>query len=397
MNVPPPTPLRIAVVTGSRAEFGLLKPVMRAIHEHPELELLIIAAGSHLAQAGETYRDVKTFAKQLRIDVADAVPMQIDGKTERPADAEAVGAGISKFTRAFMRLNPDWVVVLGDRIEAFAAAAAASIGGWALAHLHGGDRAEGVADEAMRHAITKLAHLHLPATPQSADRIIRMGEPPSRVHAIGSPAVDGLGDIPEITTAQLTEFGFESAGSDNAEPEAVFLMHPIGRDAETERAAAAAALASLRGSRVLALSPNLDPGREGIVAAIEQAREQHQSLRPITHLPRDRFIGLLKRLARTGGVLVGNSSAGLIEAAPLKVRVVDIGDRQAGRERARNVVHADDRDTDAVARAIQAARSLELFDLAHPFGDGRAGDRAAQLLARNDPREPGFTRKRCSY
>lgn len=385
-------PRRIAVITGSRAEFGLLQPVMRAVHARPEFELSIIAAGSHLAQAGETYRDVKAFAKELRVEVADAVPMQIDGRTGRPADAEAVGAGVSKFTRSFMRLNPDWVVVLGDRIEAFAAAAAASIGGWALAHLHGGDRAEGVADEAMRHAITKLAHLHLPATPQSAERLTRMGERPDMVHVIGSPAIDGLADIPEITSAQLAELGFDSA-----EPDAIFLMHPIGRDTDTERAAAIAALESLRGSRVLALSPNLDPGREGIMAAIEQAREQHTALRLISHLPRNRFIGLLKRLARTNGVLVGNSSAGLIEAAALKVHVVDIGDRQAGRERARNVVHADDRDTGAATRAIQAARSLELFNLAHPFGDGRAGDRAAQLLARNDPREPGLTRKRCSY
>lgn len=393
----PHHPRRVAVVTGSRAEFGLLKPVMRAIHDHsanqvgPGLQLAIVAAGSHLAQAGETYRDVKAFTKELATEVADAVPMQIDGRTGRPADAEAVGAGISKITRAFMRIKPDWVVVLGDRIEAFAAAAAASIGGWALAHVHGGDRAEGVADEAMRHAITKLAHLHLPATQQSADRIIRMGERPEMVHVVGSPAVDGLADIPEITASQLAELGFKD-GLD-----AVFLLHPTGRSLDTEQATAAAALEALRSRRVLTLAPNLDPGREGILAALDHAREHHLISGVTSHLPRERFVGLLKRLSRTGGVLIGNSSAGLIEAAALKVRVVDIGDRQSGRERARNVVHTDGHDAAQIRGALDQATQLDLANMAHPFGDGHTGPRIAELLARVDPRDPGLTRKRCVY
>lgn len=384
---------RIAVVTGSRAEFGLLRPVMRAVHDHPQLELIIIAAGSHLVNAGETYRDVKHFAKELRTEVADAVPMQIDGRTGPEADAEAVGAGVSRFTRAFIRTRPDWVVVLGDRIEAFAAAAAASIGGRAVAHLHGGDRAEGVADEAMRHAITKLAHLHLPATTQSAERILRMGEAADRIITVGSPAIDGLGEVPELDAPAMAELDLPGPG-----PFAVFLMHPVGRPDEEEAAAAGSALKALHaeyGPRVLKMHPNLDPGRSGILSAIDADKAGPA---PVRHLPRERFVGLLKRLARTpGSVLTGNSSAGLIEAAALGVRVVDIGRRQAGRERARNVVHAAEETPASIGVAIREAGQLDPAGLGHPYGDGRAGVRTAAALAERNPHIAGWLRKRNTY
>ncbi len=367
---------RVAVVTGTRAEFGLLAPVMRAVRDHPELELLVIACGSHLVSPAESFREVKA-----QFEVADSVPMQIAGRIGRLDDVEAVGRGVSRFGRSFGGLRPDWVVVLGDRIEAFAAATAASIGGFALAHLHGGDRAEGVADEAMRHAITKLAHLHLAATEESADRIVRMGEPRERVQVIGSPALD---DLPRFEP--LGDEAWAAMGS----PRAVFLMHPVGRSDEAEEASASAVLAALADRPVLALSPNLDPGRRGVARAIESA-----GVRTAEHLPRERFVGLLKRLGASGGVLVGNSSAGLIEAAALRVPAVDVGPRQNGREHAGNVVRCAER-TEAVAAALRAAERLDLSAMAHPFGDGRSGVRAAAAIARTEP-DARLLRKRCTY
>ncbi|MFN9973571.1 MAG: UDP-N-acetylglucosamine 2-epimerase, partial [Phycisphaerae bacterium] len=178
---------RIAVVTGSRAEFGLLRPVMTAIAAQPTLELAVIAAGSHLLLPANTVHEVKQAFR-----VGAVVPMQQPGKHTRIDDAEALGRGIARFARTFYKMNVDCVVVLGDRIEAFAAASAAAIGGIRVAHIHGGDRAEGVADESMRHAITKLAHIHFPASAESAQRILGLGEHPSTVHLVGSPAIDGL-------------------------------------------------------------------------------------------------------------------------------------------------------------------------------------------------------------
>ena len=369
---------RVAIVTGTRAEFGLLKPVMRAVADHPELELLVIAAGSHLIPPAHTFREVRA-----AFEVADSIPMQIVGRTTRFDDAEALGRGISRFARSFDRLRPDWVVVLGDRIEAFAAASCASIGGWSVAHIHGGDRAEGVADEAMRHAITKLAHLHLAATEQSAERIRTMGEPSEHVHTVGSPAIDALDSIDEMNDAGVEELG---------SPQTVVLMHPIGRSDEAEEHGASCVLKALAGQRVLGLDPNHDPGREGIVRALDAA-----DIARATHLDRDRFVGLLKRLTSSGGLLVGNSSAGLIEAAALQLPTVDIGPRQGGRERAGNVVHAQSQTPEAITRALDAARQIHRGSIEHPYGDGKSGRRIASLLALTEPHDQRLLRKRCAY
>lgn len=368
---------RVAVVTGSRAEFGLLRPVMKAVAARSELELAVIAAGSHLILPSLTFRDVKA-----EFNIADSVPMQLAGRTGRVEDAESVARGIARFTRSFVSLSPDWVVVLGDRIEAFAAAAAASIGGWTLAHIHGGDRAEGIADEAMRHAITKLAHLHLAATETSAERIRRMGERPDCVRVIGSPAIDGLAAIEELSDAQAAELG---------DPDTLVLMHPVGRTAEAEEAGMNAVLSACRGRRVLVLHPNHDAGRVGIVRAIETS-----GLRAVEHLPRATFVGLLKRLAKRGGVQVGNSSAGLIESAAVGLPVVDVGVRQAGRERAANAVHAAVEFEEDVGRAIASALKLPRTG-EHPYGDGKAGERAAAAFATTDPRDAKLLRKRNTY
>jgi UDP-hydrolysing UDP-N-acetyl-D-glucosamine 2-epimerase len=279
-------------------------------------------------------------------------------------------------------LNPDWVVVLGDRIEPFAAASAAAIMGIAIAHIHGGDRAEGVADESMRHAISKLAHLHLPATAQSGERLVRMGEKPEHVVVVGSPAIDGLAGIEPLGDELYAELG---------SPGVVVLMHPVGRHAEVEEAAATGVLAAVRGERVLAMHPNHDAGRDGIVRAIE-----HSGVMSRTHQPREQFVGLLRRLASGGGLLVGNSSAGLIEAAALRLPVVDVGPRQNGRERPTNVVHSLEGESN-LREAIVRARGIDRRSITHPYGDGHAGVRIAECLAAIDPCDPALLRKLCVY
>ncbi len=369
----------MAVVTGSRADFGLLTPVMRAVDRHRQLELLVIAAGAHLVPPALTFRDVKAL-----FPVADSIPMQTAGRTGRWADVEAVGKGVARFGRSFESLKPDWVVVLGDRIEAFAAASAASIGGIALAHIHGGDRAEGVADEAMRHAITKLAHVHLAATETSAERIRRMGEKPEHVIVTGSPAVDGLDRVEPLDDERWEQLG---------RPGVLFLLHPIGRAMEHEEASADEVIGALAGERVLFLHPNLDPGREGIVRALRRAEGAGTSAE---HLPRALFLSTLRRLADSGGVLVGNSSAGLIEAPALGVPVVNVGRRQAGRERPPGVIDVEREQRDLITAAIAKSRS-QRAPRAATFGNGRAAARIAEALAATDPHDQSLLRKRNTY
>lgn len=385
----PEAPRRVMIVTGSRADFGLLVPVIRAVMEHPSLEAQVVAAGSHLISPAETFRDVKKL-----FAVTDSIPMQIAGRTTRLDDAEATGRGIARFTRTLAAHRPHWVVVLGDRIETFAAASAASIAGIAVAHLHGGDRAEGVADEAMRHAISKLAHLHLPATPTSADRLVRMGEHEASVRCIGSPAGDAIGSIEAMDDASASELG---------DPAALLLMHPIGRHPEEEEHTTAIALDAVRqelgdGKAVLALDPNHDPGRQGVKRALDLAAEADPA-RVVrrSHLPRERFVALLKRLASRDGVMVGNSSAALIEAAIVGLPAVNIGPRQAGREKPSNVVDANGENPEAVVAAWRSALALDRAAITHPYGDGRAGERAAAALTAVDPTATALLRKRNAY
>jgi UDP-hydrolysing UDP-N-acetyl-D-glucosamine 2-epimerase len=266
--------------------------------------------------------------------------------------------------------EPGIVLVLGDRIEAFAAATAAAVAGIRVAHMHGGDRAEGIADESVRHAITKLAHIHLPATLTSAQRIIAMGEDPKRVHIVGSPAIDGIAEIPPLDDAQFQEFG---------SPRAIVLLHPLGRADDHEQHIASDIFAAAKScGPVLILHPNHDPGRAGIMRAIEASGCPHRA-----HLPRSAFIGALKRV----GVLIGNSSAGLRECSALGVRTVNIGNRQRGREKTRHVVDVSDPGADSTATLREAIRPA--IDSPRPpadqtFGEGRAGTRTAELLATFD-------------
>ncbi len=374
---------RVAVVTGARAEFGLLDPVMRAISAHDALDLAVIAAGAHLLPPAETVREVAA-----KYTIAATVTMQTPGAHTRADDARSLGRGVAGFADAFEHIRPAWVVVLGDRIEAFAAASAASVAGFAVAHIHGGDRAEGIADEAMRHAISKLAHLHLAATAQSAERLIRMGEPAERVHIVGSPAIDDLHSI-----APMCDDDWRALG----EPEAIVLYHPIGRDDDAEAADTRAILEGLAGVRVAALAPNFDPGRAGVIRAISDARSHGGIAAHAEHLPRASFIAALRRLAAAGGALVGNSSAGLIEAAAIPIAALDIGPRQNGRERANNVIHIDAPAVGAVREAFARACSLDLSGSRHPYGAGDAGERIAGALAATDPLAPGFSRKHNAY
>jgi len=381
-------PRTVAVVTGSRAEFGLLEPVMNAIAAEPSLRLRTIVAGAHLLPPAETWRDIETAG----IEIAARIPMQRAGEGGRLTDARSAGRGMDGFAGTFAGLRPHWVVVLGDRIEPFAAAAAASIAGIAVAHVHGGDRAEGIADEALRHAITKLAHLHLAATEASAQRIVRLGEAEAFVHNVGSPAIDGLDRIEPMSDDDARPLG---------DPAAVFLMHPSGLDEKRERDLVRQGLAALEqampGRNVACFEPNHDAGREPILEEIRAATAR-RSWPVIDHMPRRRFLALLKRLARRpDGLMVGNSSAGLIEAAAIRLPAFNIGPRQAGRERPNNVFDAPSGDEREVRAAIERAMAIDRTRITHPYGDGCAGPRLAALLARTDPRDPRLLRKRCAY
>lgn len=368
-----PARRRIAVVSGTRAEWGLLEPVCAAIALRHDLALEVCAGGAHLLEPGDgsgaTIRLVEACGHRTH-----AFAMQQAGEFGRAADALALGRGVVRLAALFGEIDPTIVVVLGDRIEAFAAASAASVGGIRVAHIHGGDRAEGIADESMRHAITKLAHIHLAASGQSAERIARLGEPASRIHLVGSPAVDGLAACAPASDATHARLGA---------PDFVFLMHPVGRADDAEEREALAVLEEiLARGRVAAIEPNTDPGRSGIARAIASAASRHPDrVRVFSNLARADFIGLLRHPKVRA--LVGNSSAGLIECAALGVRAVNVGPRQSGRERASNARDVASHDRAALSRELDAIDGWRP-DGSHPYLAGGASARIAEVLATCD-------------
>lgn len=378
--------LRVCVVTGTRAEYGILKTVLRAIDAHSRLDLQLLVTGTHLLRKfGHTVDGIR--ADGWRVDAQVAMQR---GNDDTDGEAEAVGRGIEGIARAIRRLRSDIVLVAGDRIEAFAGAAAAAVSRRFVAHIHGGDRALGDVDDSLRHAITKLAHVHFAATPEAAARLKRMGEEATRVFCVGAPGLDDIRAGPRPTQAWLRR----TLGWDAVPPYALVAQHPCGRAAALERrdmieTLAAVAAAGLAG---VVIYPNSDPGHSGIVEAIEQREHIPNRWFVARSLPREVFIRLLKGAQ----VLVGNSSSGIIESATAGVAAVNIGPRQKGRQKCGPGVVDSACDRAAVLRAIRRAMKRDARTDNTPYGDGRSGQRIASVLARL-PWDAGFRRKLIPY
>lgn len=369
--MPAKTRRNIAVVTGTRAEYGILRTVLAAIDAHHKLRLRLVVTGMHLVRKfGHTIDEIRDDG--WRIDAR--VPMQthVDDPT---AQSEGLARGIAGLARAFKVLDPDFVVVLGDRIEAFAAASAAVMCRRLLAHIHGGDVATGDIDDALRHAITKLAHVHFPATQDAARRIRRLGEDPWRIHCVGAPGMDELRD--QLIKRTTREFDTTEYAGDKKY--ALLVRHPCTRLASEEEKRTAQLIEAVRAESLLPLViyPNSDPGNTGIIRAIERAQKQGR-VRAFRSLPRDVYLSLL----RHAEVLVGNSSSGIIESAFLGTPAVNVGDRQAGRLRASPAVVDAHESPRALRSAIRKARKMRLrAGTRTAYGDGRSGPRIARILA----------------
>jgi GDP/UDP-N,N'-diacetylbacillosamine 2-epimerase (hydrolysing) len=386
---------RICVVTGTRAEYGVLRSVMRAIVRHPRLELQLLVTGMHLLRKfGHTVDGIR--ADGWRIDAQ--VQMQ-RGHDDAIGEAEATGRGVQGIARALRRLRSDVVLVTGDRVEAFAGAVAGACARLFVAHVHGGDRALGDVDDSLRHAITKLAHIHLVATEDAARRVRRLGEESSRIFCVGAPGLDEMRAIRRPSADWLRH----TLGWHLACDYALIVQHPWGRTAEAERRDMRATLSAVAAAGLagVILYPNSDPGHSGIIEAIKErvpasgfpgtgGRAARRTPGDVPwaaepgrwfvakSLDRSTFIRLLKG-AR---VMVGNSSAGIIESATAGVPAVNIGPRQQGRLKGGPSVIDCRPGREAVLRAIQRAIRLHVSSDNSPYGDGHAGRRIAAALAR---------------
>jgi UDP-hydrolysing UDP-N-acetyl-D-glucosamine 2-epimerase len=289
-----------------------------------------------------------------------------------------MGLATAALAERFAKLKPDVVLVVGDRVEAFAAASAAHVGGQVLAHVHGGDRALGQVDDALRHAISKLAHVHFAATRQSGDRLLAMGEDRWRIRVVGAPGVDGIRQQ-AARVAELNVFsasiGLQAAIGEHA----LLLLHPTDANDRAEALRTRKLLTTTArtvGRRIIALMPNNDPGSDGIAAELWRAQRKGEA-HLVVHAPRPVFLGLL----RDCRALVGNSSAGIIEAGSFGTPVLDIGPRQQGRERGGNVAHVgwEGGGLERAVMRVARARRSRLAD--NPYERGGAARRIVPALA----------------
>ena len=377
-----PRTRRIAVVTGSRAEYGLLRSTMAAIKKHRDLKLQVVVTGMHLL--GKFGRSVNQIVGDgWRVDARVKMQTGDDGALDQAA---GLARGVSGIARFLEQGKTDVVVVLGDRIEAMAGALAAVTTGRLVAHIHGGDLAPGDFDDSLRHAITKLAHLHLAATRAACRRITRMGEEPERVHLVGAPGLD-----------RLTHSIKQMKGSKRPNGGALIVHHPCGRNPASERRVMNAVLRAVGEAEFTQtiVYPNSDRGHTGIIEAIEAHRRRAPdgSVRVVRSLDHDTYLGMLI----DAKVLVGNSSSGIIEAPAAGTPSVNVGSRQRGREPGgRSVISADESLSSIRDAVHKAMRKRPIMGRPTVYCDGRAGSRIAELLA-TIPLNDGFRRKTGTY
>lgn len=376
----------VGVVSVGRSDYGIYLPVLRAIAADPQLQLRIYASGAHLSpEFGST---VRQFAAD-GFTVDERVEMLLSADTPA-AIATSMGLGTIGFAQLLGRARPDILLVLGDRFEMHAAALAALPFNLPIAHIHGGEVTEGAIDEALRHSLTKLCHLHFVSTAAYGRRVVQLGEEPWRVIVSGAPALDHLAtQRPLEPAAFLARFGFELP------PEFLLVTyHPVTREydqAEWQFEQLLAALAA-QGAPVIFTLANADTNGRAINAQIARFVEQHPWAHAVANFGPEAYAGAMRRAA----AMVGNSSSGIIEAATFALPVVNIGTRQQGRARGPNVIdvgNAADAIADGLRRALDPAFRTGLRGMANPYGDGRAAERIVRGL-RDTPLDARLLMKR---
>lgn len=367
---------RVCAVTGTRAEYGLLRHLFSALDESPQFDLRIIVTGTHLSpEFGCTYTEIESDG--FRIDRKVESILSSDSPS---AIAKSMGLGLIGMADAIRDLDPDLMLVLGDRFEILAGVVAALFAKVPVAHLHGGEITVGAFDEGIRHAITKMSHLHFVAAEEYRNRVIQLGEDPERVFQVGGLGIDGIARTQLLARNELQQALEWQLGARNV----LVTYHPetLGaRTPEDEFSQLLAALALLEGDvHVVFTLPNADTGGRAIIRMInEYVREHPKSARAYSSLGQRRYWSLMKE----SDVVVGNSSSGLLEAPALNTATVDIGTRQKGRLSCPSVIHCGANAAE-ITRSIRRALEPGFQDICKcvesPYGKPGAVDRILTVL-----------------
>ncbi|MBK5957172.1 UDP-N-acetylglucosamine 2-epimerase (hydrolyzing) [Rhodoplanes elegans] len=369
---------KICVVVGSRANYSSIKSAMRAIKEHPALELQLIVTASAVL---DRYGSVVNLIEKDGFTPHARVTMLIEGET--PATmAKSTGLGLIELPTLFEQLAPDVVLTVGDRFETMATTLAAAYMNIPVAHTMGGE-VSGTIDESIRHAVTKFAHIHFPASPGARDRIVKLGELPQHVHLVGCPRIDLVAEILQNCSTGISEQLFDIGVGERFpvdEPFVLISQHPVTTEYGSGEAQITMTLEAVReqGLAAIVLWPNADAGSDDISRGIRKWRERKLDDRMhfFKNLPIDIYVNLMRATA----CLIGNSSSGIREGAYIGTPVVNIGTRQNMRDRGENVIEVpyDKKQiSDAIARQVKHGH----YAMNPLYGDGSAGRKIADVLA----------------
>lgn len=364
---------KICVVTGTRADYGLLRPVLKKIKSSPKLDLFLIVAGMHLSHKfGETINEIKQDGFKINAKV-DMIPK---GNTTFHM-ANSLGEGIIMFAEIFRKIKPDINIVLGDRDEAMASTLAASHMNIPNAHIHGGDRSQAGIDEYNRHAITKLSNIHFAATRKSKERIIKMGENPSFVYFTGSPGIDEIYSN-NISNKKLLETKYDVKFSGR---EILLLYHSVTTQPKFSKQQIQSIMTAIQhiGFTTIAISPNSDAGNKEIFNELNNFSKKFNWLKLYKSIPRADYLGFLKNC----GVLVGNSSSGIIEASYFKIPVVNIGIRQNHREKGSNVIDVKNMKSKYIEKSILRGlknKEKNVLSKDNIYGNGNSSQKITKIL-----------------
>ena len=369
---------KICVITGTRAEYGLLRWVMQGIRDDPNLTLQIIATGMHLSpDFGYTFREIEKDGFQIDRKI------EMLTSSETPVGiAKSMGLGLIGFADALNELKSDLIVVLGDRFEIFAAVSAALVARIPVAHLHGGEITMGAFDESLRHSITKMSHLHFVAAEEYRNRVIQLGEQPNRVFLVGGLGVDNIKRMKLLNRLEIEKLlGFKFS-----QKNLLITFHPVTLEIATatdQMAELLVALADLKDTQLIFTLPNSDTDSRALIKMVEEFVKQYHNAHAYTSLGQLLFLSCV---AQVDGV-VGNSSSGLLEVPSLNKGTINIGDRQRGRLQAASVINSTP-DRKSIAVAIKKLYSVEfqsgLSEVSSPYGEGGASEKIVATI-KNHP------------
>ncbi|ARS36175.1 UDP-N-acetylglucosamine 2-epimerase [Pontibacter actiniarum] len=356
--------MKVCVVTGTRAEYGLLFWTLKELQQDPDVDLQICVTGMHLSpEFGLTYKQIE----QDGFQIDKKVEILLSSDTSVGV-SKSIGLGVISFSEAFNELKPDLILLLGDRFEAFAAATAAMIGKIPVAHCHGGEATEGLIDEPIRHSITKMSHIHFTSTEEYRKRVIQLGEQPQNVHSVGAL---GIENINKLALLSRTKFE-ESIGFRLGDKNVLVTFHPVTLEnatAEHQFTELLEALDDLKATKIIFTKPNADTDGRVIINLIDQyTKKNPEKSIAFVSLGQLRYLSALQFM----DAVIGNSSSGLIEVPSFKTATIDIGDRQRGRIKADSVISCEP-NSNSIKNAIEEAFSdsfqERLLHVKNPYGE----------------------------